>query len=339
MRRSILILGLVLAAAMGLLWLAGGFGALQRMLVTAQRDMQSTLAVAVRHLRAGDAGALAALMGACFSYGFIHAAGPGHGKVLISGYGVGRRVPLMRLSALALASSLAQSLVAFGVVFAGITALGWTREQMVGVTDRVMAPISYGAILLLGLWLVWRGGARVWRQKARVSPSDDHADHADAGHADAGHDHAGHADAGHAHADHADAGHGHKGHAQADHVHDEHCGHAHGPTIEQAAEVTGWRDAAGLIAAVAMRPCTGALFLLLLTWQMGIFASGAGGVLAMGVGTASVTVGVAMFAVWAREGALASLPGARIARALPMMELAAGLVVVLAAGQLLIQSL
>jgi nickel/cobalt transporter (NicO) family protein len=301
MRRAILILGLVIAAGLGLLWVFGGFTALERSVEAAQREMQGTLAGAVRALRAGNPGALAALMAACFSYGFIHAAGPGHGKVLIAGYGVGRRVPLLRLSALAIASSLAQAGVAIALVFAGITALGWTREQMVGVTDDVMTPISYGAILLLGLWLVWRGAARLRRQVA----VDDHGN--------ATHDH--------------------------DHVHDEHCGHAHGPSLEQAASVTGFRDALGLIAGIAIRPCTGALFLLILTWQMGIFASGMAGVLAMGVGTATVTVGVAVMAVWAREGALASLPGARIAQALPVMELAAGLVVVLVAGQLLVRSL
>ena len=306
MQRSILILGLFLGGALGVLWLLGGFEALQRMVVAAQRDMQGTLAAAVRHLRAGDPGALVALMVACFSYGFIHAAGPGHGKVLIAGYGVGRRVALVRLSLLALASSLAQSLVAIALVFAGITLLGWTREQMVGLTDRVMTPISYGAIMALGLWLVWRGAARVRRQRARVG---------------------------------GDQGHGHHDHGHEAHVHDEHCGHAHGPTVEEAAQVTGWRDASGLIVGIAMRPCTGALFLLILTWQMGIFASGVAGVLAMGVGTAAVTVGVATFAVWAREGAIASLPGARIAQALPVMELGAGLVVALVAGQLLIGSL
>ena len=59
----------------------------------------------------------------------------------------------------------------------------------------------------------------------------------------------------------------------------------------------------------------------------------------MGVGIAAVTVGVAMFAVWARDGAIASLPGAHIAQALPLMEGGAGLVVALVAGQLLIKSL
>ena len=300
MRRSILIVGFVIAAGLAIFYGLGGFNAVHLLIEASQREMQGTLAGAVRRLRAGDPGALAALMAACFSYGFIHAAGPGHGKVLIAGYGVGRRVPLLRLSMLAVASSLAQAGVAIGLVFAGITLLSLTREQMVGVTEQVMTPISYAAIMALGFWLVWRGLARILRQTARGK---------------------------------ADRDHGH------DHVHDEHCGHAHGPTVEEAAQVTGWRDAAGLIAGIAMRPCTGALFLLILTWQMGIFASGVAGVLAMGVGTAAVTVGVAMFAVWAREGAIASLPGARIAQALPMMELGAGLVVALMAGQLLINSL
>lgn len=308
MRRGVLILGAVLAIGLAALWLAGGFGALERMVEAGQREMQGTLASAVRRLRAGDPGALAALMVACFSYGFLHAAGPGHGKVLIAGYGVGRRVPLLRLSLLALASSLAQSLVAIALVFAGITALGWTREQMVGVSDRVMTPISYGAILALGLWLVWRGLRKLMRQSAPVL-AEDHSGHS------VGHDH------------------------NHPHVHDEHCGHAHGPSLQQAEAVSGLRDAFALIAGIAMRPCTGALFLLILTWQMGIFTSGVTGVLAMGVGTASITVAVAVMAVWAREGALASLPGARIAGALPLLELGAGLVVALVAGQLLLHSL
>ncbi len=57
----------------------------------------------------------------------------------------------------------------------------------------------------------------------------------------------------------------------------------------------------------------------------------------MGLGTASVTLLVAGLSVWAREGSLASLPGAQIARALPMIELAVGAVIAVVALQLLVQ--
>ena len=102
--------------------------------------------------------------------------------------------------------------------------------------------------------------------------------------------------------------------------------------------MTGLRDAALLIGSIALRPCTGSLFLLILTWQMGIGAAGVLGAFAIGLGTASVTLVVAGLSVWTRDGAIATLPGAGLARALPLAQIAAGGVIALVALQLLIRA-
>lgn len=291
--RGLMLAGLVAALPLLVLWATGSLGAIAQWAAEGQRDAQNALARAIRALRAGEAGALAGLLGLAFAYGVFHAAGPGHGKVLIGGYGVARRVRLVPLAALALASSLAQAAVAVALVYAGVLVFDWTRERMVGMAEGAMLAASHLAVAAIGLWLAWRGVRGLRRLAAR-----DHGlgrDH--------GHDHGHH------------------------HHHDDHCGHAHGPSVEDAARVTNMREALALIAGVAARPCTGALFLLVLTWQMGIGAAGIAGTFAMGLGTAFVTVAVAGLSVWAREGMLAALSDGWIARALPVLELAAGLVI------------
>jgi nickel/cobalt transporter (NicO) family protein len=175
-------------------------------------------------------------------------------------------------------------------------------------------PQNIGLIAVLGLWLVQRSLRRLWRQRALPVPIPARSRQV-AGVPDLrtipshGPDH---------------------GHSNA--VHCEDCGHAHGPTLSEMAEVTRLRDAALLIGGVALRPCTGALFLLILTWQLGIGAAGIAGTFAMGVGTALVTIAAALTAIWAREGVLAGLGEGRIGQALPILELAVGLAIVIAAA-------
>ena len=311
MRAPVALIALgVLAAVAAWLWGLGGIALLERWAADGQRDAQNAMAGLLRRLKAGDAAALAGLMGFCFAYGFFHAAGPGHGKVLIGGYGLGRRVPLGRLAGLAVLSSLAQAATAVALVYAGVFLLNWSRERMVDTAEAWLAPLSYVLIGMVGLWLLLRGARKLWSHRGRTAAL--HADHAQH------HDH-------HHHHDH-------------DHGHDEtcaSCGHKHGPSIDEAAAVRSLRDALVLIGAVAVRPCTGALFLLILTWRMGIDAAGIAGAFVMGLGTASVTVLVAVLSVTARESALAQVAGGpATARALSLIEIAAGALVVLVAAQL-----
>lgn len=336
MRRLILTLALGVGLVLMAVWVFGGLDLLASWAAEGQRRFQNALADGLRRLRAGEAGALAGLMGLCFAYGFFHAAGPGHGKVLIGGYGVGSGVRLGPLMGIAVASSIAQATTAVILVYAGIFALGWTRERMIGVTEDVMAPLSYAAVGLIGLWLAWRGIRGLRRMRAATV-------HTDAPHGHARHDDTQVKDGAMAHS--ASHTHPHQ------HTHPHHhphsvgghcdtCGHRHGPTVAEVADVRGWRDAAVLIAGIALRPCTGALFLLILTWRMGLDAAGIAGAYAMGLGTASITLVVAILAVLARDGALMWLDRAGRARGvLPVLEIAAGSVIAMIALQLVLRSI
>ncbi|WP_224825469.1 nickel/cobalt transporter [Cognatishimia sp. MH4019] len=313
-------LGLLVAAALGF-WLSGVDDRIAIWAANGQRDVQAAMASYLRGLRTGDAGAFWGLMGLCFAYGFFHAAGPGHGKLAIGGYGTARRVTALRLSGLALASSLAQAGTAVLLVYGVATALGWGRERVEAVSEDIMAPISYGAIALIGLWLLWRGTRALLRSDTHSRDPHHKHDH------EHGHDHK------HRHS------HTH-GHGTHDDGTCHSCGHKHAPTVEEAERVRSLRDALLVVGAVAIRPCTGALFLLILTWRLGVEAAGIAGAFAMGLGTATITIMVALLAVSAREGALTQLSGSdKLARVAPVLEILGGGLIVLVASQFLLRAL
>jgi nickel/cobalt transporter (NicO) family protein len=324
MRRAVMLAGLGLVLALGMLWLVGALEGLAGWLSAAQRAAQERLAAAIRALRGGEPGAMAAFWAVCFGYGVLHAAGPGHGKLVIGGYGVARRVPVGRLAGLALASSLAQAAVAVALVYALLAVLGLGREAVEGTAERWVTPIGHAMIAGLGLWLVWRG-LRGLGMQAKAHGHDVQ------GHDVQGHDHSRH------HDDHHDYQHDH--HDDNHHDHGPQCNHAHGPSLDEVAKVASWHDGLALVGGIALRPCSGALFVLVLSWQLGIALAGVVGAFVMGFGTALVTVGAALLSVWAREGALQGLGGGRFVRALPVIEMTVGAVIAAAAIGLLIGSL
>lgn len=311
MPRLVIVPVAIAIAALIWLWSSGGFDSIAAWAAGEQRDFQNQIARTLRALRSGDAGALSLLLTLCFAYGFFHAIGPGHGKVLIGGYGLGRKVPWMRLSLISLVSSLGQAVTAVLLVYAGVLIFNLSRTQMVGAAENYMAPFSYAAIGLIGLWLTVRALRKFLRLR-RV----------------AAHDHAHHH---HAHHDHG-------------HTHDDgscsECGHKHGPSLEEVENTTSLRDALILIGGIAMRPCTGALFVLIITWQMGIALAGIAGAFAMALGTAVVTIGVGIAAVTMRAGVLGSFASSRIAtRIVPTIELVAGLLILVIASGLLLRAM
>lgn len=298
------------------LWGFGGAQDVARWAASGQREAQSALARGLRALKAGQPGALISLLSLCFAYGFFHAAGPGHGKLVIGGYGMDRSVAMGRLAALAVASSLAQAATAVVLVAGGLTVMDWGRERMTSIAEEVLAPLSYGLIALVGVYLFQRGTRRLLRARRSLAEAgvDGQAVACDHGHAHS-HDHDHSADACPS------------------------CGHRHGPTLEEAAQVHGLRDALAIIGAVALRPCTGAVFLLLVTWRMDVLPAGIAGAFAMGLGTASVTVAVAIASVSLRQGALDRMQGRGALALAAGLELLAGGVIALLAVQIMLRAI
>lgn len=127
------------------------------------------------------------------------------------------------------------------------------------------------------------------------------------------------------------------GHAA--HGHEAGCGHRHGPTLSEADAVHGWRDAAALVFGIGIRPCTGAVFVLVAAWRIDLLAVGAAAAVMMALGTGALTSLVAVSATTARGATVLSAGIGRAGLVLPALQLLAGGAIVLAALALLVVGL
>jgi ABC-type nickel/cobalt efflux system permease component RcnA len=83
-------------------------------------------------------------------------------------------------------------------------------------------------------------------------------------------------------------------------VHDEHCGHNHGPLPQELAGPGGWARGLGAIFAVGLRPCSGAILVLVFALAQGLFWAGIAATFVMGLGTAITVAAIAVVAVSAK---------------------------------------
>lgn len=284
-------------------------------LLTKQSEFYRQISSTIRAAKT-DGTAVWTLLGLSFAYGIFHAAGPGHGKAVISSYLVANGETARRGIALSFASALMQALVAIAIVGIGAVILNVTAGAMCDA-ERVIEIVSYGLIAAFGARLAWSKGGGFfralgsWRDKAlsplvpAAVPAMAHAHtHDHRGHDHAHHDHsharAMHNDHDHAHHDHAH--HDHSAHDH-DHAHDEHCdhcGHSHGPEPSELAGPGGWSRGLSAILTVGIRPCSGAILVLVFAFAQGLFWAGVAATLLMGLGTAITVASIAILAVSAK---------------------------------------
>ncbi|MFC3074488.1 nickel/cobalt transporter [Shinella pollutisoli] len=271
----------------------GVFGGLFSWINAQQQGFYRLMTGALKEMRESPAAA-STLVALAFAYGVFHAAGPGHGKAVISSYMLANEVELKRGVALSFLSALLQGVVAILLVGAAYLFLRGTTVSMTDAT-RALEIASYGLIALFGAWLLFR--------KLRPAP-------AASGHEDHGHDHHHHHAAGEVCAT---------------------CGHAHAP---DPAMLRGKRFSLGeawsAIVAVGLRPCSGALIVLSFALLNGLYLGGVLAVLAMSVGTAITVSVLATLAVTAKGAAVRFAgEGAAAARVGTVIEIAGAALVML----------
>ena len=246
-----------------------------------------------------DGAAMWALFGISFLYGVFHAVGPGHGKAVISSYLVANEETWRRGVVLSFVSAAIQSIVAIIIVLIAAILLE-TTAKTIGWTVHVIEIVSYALIILIGLRLLFvKGRSFLIAARQFDWPVGQRAVAASSIGTDLVFHRHGTGAIGCAHCD-ANSGF----HCDGDHDHDHHAsawGHAHGPEPAELGGAGGWRRGLSAVMAVGLRPCSGAIIVLIFALAQDLFWTGVGATLLMGLGTALTVAAIATLAVSARQ--------------------------------------
>lgn len=299
--KPIIALGILAFTALIFMVSTGSWGELIGWIYTQQQALHQQLITALRTLRAADTWLAAGpLIAISFFYGLFHAAGPGHGKVIISTYLLANRDDVPRGLSLAFLAALLQGIVAISLIYGLVFLFDFVPRDTkfaVSWTER----LGFSLVIILGLMLIYRA----WR----------------AFKAEASHQH---------HIHHHKHDHDHKATCNT-------CGHAHAPQIEQIRAARDWRSSLAIIFSIGLRPCTGAILVLVFAIVTKQFWAGIASVFAMSLGTAIAISALAILTISMREAAsrLYQTSGRqRLAWVSPAITLIGGLLLVVIGSSL-----
>ena len=222
-----------------------------------QRDLQESLAAATRLVADNGVRAAWTLIGLSFAYGVLHAAGPGHGKLVISTYVMTHEDAVRRSLTLSVLASLMQGVTVIVIIEVVLAIISASLREATGIASK-LEMTSYALVLVLGLILAGVTARRLVR-RAR----DPHA-------------------------------------AQACGT----CGHSHAPDAAHVNDKSSLGALAAVIFSIGLRPCTGAILVLILANVLGLRFTAWAAVFAMSIGTALTVSTIALASVYARKATL-----------------------------------
>lgn len=221
-----------------------------------QKSINQQMSGLLREVAENPARAGWSLLSFSFVYGVLHALGPGHGKVVITTWLATHPSRLKSSLKLTFAASLLQGLVAIGLVTLVLGILALPSRQL-HMSSFWLEKGSYLLVGILGLMLCGRAVGklrRILRKPVRLTSFTPR------------------------------------------HVHHEKCGcgHQHLPTEQQLDAGEDWRARAMIVLSMGMRPCSGAIMVLLFSKVIGVYTWGIASALTMAAGTSLTISGLAL---------------------------------------------
>ena len=273
--------GVALPDTTGPMATSGLWADIQRWILARQSEFYMALKDAVKLVRTSWP-ALFLLLGLSMAYGLFHAAGPGHGKVVLTTYLFASGASARKGALLALVAAMVQASVA--VLLIGVAAVVLNLTSIVITqTAQLLELASYAMFVILGGWLILRAIRSMRYEWGRLKDSEPIRE-----------------ETGHAH--HHEHGHEHS-HDHEHHHHDEacDCGHSHAASLELVEQAKGVRGMALAVISMGLRPCSGALIVLVFALSQKVFWAGVLSAYAMGLGTGLTVAALALVAVYARS--------------------------------------
>ncbi|APZ03656.1 nickel transporter [Kosakonia cowanii] len=245
----------MVVAVFGGLWLWQAWPQVVMRSALWQREVNIQMSTLLKAVAENPTKAGGTLLLFSFVYGVLHALGPGHGKVVITTWLATHPSKLRPAIGLTLASSLLQGLVAILLVVVVLSLLALPARQL-HLSGYWLEKGSYLLVGVLGLLLCWRALKRL-RQLLQAPKFRAFTPH---------------------------------------HVHHDNCGcgHQHLPTQSQLQNGGDWRARLVIVLSMGMRPCSGAIMVLLFSKVIGVFAWGVASALAMAAGTSLTISGLAL---------------------------------------------
>ncbi|MCZ4282254.1 hypothetical protein O4H49_15810 [Kiloniella laminariae] len=309
---------------------AGIWASFLETLRSQQRAFSSILGDGVRALGDGlGFDSLIHLVWICFLYGVFHALGPGHGKAVIATYTLSTDTKIRSVVGLSMAASFMQGLTAITIVGLCYLLIDSGVRSASLAAESVMEPLSYGAVVVVGGVLLWRG----LRLPASQCCAHDHSD-------EPGHSHVSvpqkpNSEITHSHS-HV---HRHDGLSAGNAKGHDCC--ASSVPRSRLSGLKPYRDIVAIVLAIGIRPCTGALLVLILAFVLGHWAGGLAAVLAMSLGTGLTVSLLALAAKGVRFPLLKILDelGVQTAIIARVVSIGGGLLIILIGGTLLLEVL